>query len=152
MTQLPEGFGLFEVTHQAEAAPAEVYDAFINPEKLAAWFGPVGWSVPLDSITVEPREGGVYAFTMVNEEDETQTSPADAIIDEIHPGSYIRSTERANAALGFPEDIIMEVFFEDVDGGTRLTVKQSPLPEVVFEPATEGWKSSFTKLDALLGK
>ena len=37
------------------AAPAQrVYEAFVTPALLSRWFGPVGWGVPLDTITIEP--------------------------------------------------------------------------------------------------
>ena len=35
-------------------APRElVYRAFVDPDQIAAWFGPVGWSVPRDTISVD---------------------------------------------------------------------------------------------------
>ncbi len=171
MSEYPEGFGLFVVEHTTSASAEDVYAAFLEPEKIAAWFGPVGWHVPLDTISSDPRVGGHYEFTMVKDDDETQTSPAVATLEELREPFYIRSTERAHRELGFPEDLTMEVRIERLsaedgagegagegaregrgaDAATRLTVKQWPLPEVVFEPATEGWRSSFTKLDAAFG-
>ena len=40
-------------------APRElVYRAFIDPDQLAQWFGPVGWSVPRDTVDIDARVGG----------------------------------------------------------------------------------------------
>lgn len=150
MSGFPEGFGQFEVEHVTSAPAADVYEAFLDPELISRWFGPTGWSVPRDTITVERREGGAYAFQMVNEEDESQSSPVDATIDELRESRYIRATDRGGAELGLPSDVVMETLVEETEQGTRILIRQAPLPEVVFEPATAGWKSSFGKLDALL--
>jgi uncharacterized protein YndB with AHSA1/START domain len=151
MADYPEGFGLFTVEHTTSASAADVYAAFLVPEKIAAWFGPVGWHVPLDTISIDAREGGHYEFMMVNDDDESQTSPVTSTLDELREPTFIRSTEKANRELGFPEDLTMEVHIEETSEGTHFIVKQWPLPEAVFEPAAQGWASSFTKLDAALG-
>ena len=80
------------------AAPAQrVYEAFVTPALLSRWFGPVGWGVPLDTITIEPRVGGVYAFTMTNNDDATQTSPVHATFVELEPGKLIVGEERSRS-------------------------------------------------------
>ena len=41
-----------------DASRDRVYRAFTDPEEMAAWFGPVGYSVPLESIDMDVRSGG----------------------------------------------------------------------------------------------
>jgi uncharacterized protein YndB with AHSA1/START domain len=59
-------------------APRElVYRAFVDPDELAQWFGPVGWSVPRDSVSVDPRVGGHQVFTMVNDATRPRPRPCE---------------------------------------------------------------------------
>ena len=46
------------ITRIFDAPRPMVYRAFVDPDQLAAWFGPVGWSVPRDSVSVETKPGG----------------------------------------------------------------------------------------------
>jgi uncharacterized protein YndB with AHSA1/START domain len=42
-----------------------VWKAFTDPDQVAAWFGPVGYSVPRDSVEIDLSVGGHQRFTMV---------------------------------------------------------------------------------------
>jgi uncharacterized protein YndB with AHSA1/START domain len=56
------------VTRVFDATPARIWEAFTTPEQLSKFFAPAGSHVPLDSITLEPKVGGEFALTMVNDE------------------------------------------------------------------------------------
>jgi hypothetical protein len=48
-------------------APRElVYRAFTDPDHLAAWWGPIGNSLPRDEIEFDVRPGGFQRWTEVN--------------------------------------------------------------------------------------
>jgi uncharacterized protein YndB with AHSA1/START domain len=65
-----------------ETAPAQeititrVYDAprdllwraGTEPEHRVRWWGPSGWSTPLETVTMEVRPGGVFRLTSVSDE------------------------------------------------------------------------------------
>ncbi len=57
------------VSRDFDAPRPLVYRAFTDPDQLAAWFGPIGWSVPRDTVEIDARPGGGQRFTMVNEDD-----------------------------------------------------------------------------------
>ncbi|GIF15905.1 SRPBCC family protein [Actinoplanes teichomyceticus] len=135
-------------------APRElVYRAFVDPDQLAAWFGPVGWSVPRDSIDIDPRPGGRQAFTMVNDDDPAMSSPVDARFVEVIENELLVGEENVSHIPQFGAEVLrMRVEFFDEEGGrTRLVLTQSPFPAGMADGAREGWGSSFTKLDKLLG-
>jgi uncharacterized protein YndB with AHSA1/START domain len=51
-------------------APRElVWKAWTEPEQLARWWGPRGWSNPLERITMDVRPGGAFSVTSVSDED-----------------------------------------------------------------------------------
>ena len=57
-----------------------VYRAFVDPDQLAQWFGPVGCSVPRDSIEIDARVGGHLRFVMTAPD---VRSPVDATFTEV---------------------------------------------------------------------
>ena len=134
-------------------APRElVYRAFTDPDQLAAWFGPVGWSVPRDSVEIDPRPGGVQRFTMVNDDDPSMTSPASAVFTEVIENELLVGEESVAHIPEFgSETLRLRMEFHDEEGGrTRLVLIQTPFPEEMAGGAREGWGGSFTKLDKLL--
>ena len=58
-------------------APRElVYRAFTDPDQFAQWMGPVGYSVPRNSVQIDARIGGRERFVMVvGQRLETDTAP-----------------------------------------------------------------------------
>lgn len=137
-------------------APRElVYQAFTDPDQLAQWFGPVGFSVPRETVEIDARPGGVQRFVMVSDSDPAMTSPVDARFTEVIKNELLVGVEGGSPdgsdgsgdASG-ADSMRIRLEFHDEDGGrTRLVLRQSPLPVEVMDMAREGWLSSFTKLD-----
>ncbi|GAA1814416.1 SRPBCC family protein [Luedemannella flava] len=125
-------------------APRElVYRAFADPDQLARWFGPVGWSVPRDSIDMDVRPGGHQRYTMVNDAEPTQAVTIEATYHEVVPHELLDGY--ATAPDGTTMSLRLE--FHDEGGKTRLVVRQGPFTDEVAEMTRQGWGSSFTKLD-----
>jgi uncharacterized protein YndB with AHSA1/START domain len=133
------------ITRVFNAPRQQVYRAFTDPDVLAQWFGPVGFSVPRESVDFDVRVGGQQRFVMVSDEDPEFKSPVNATFIEVVENERLAGTETW-------EDGTMNLSFEfqDDDGGTRLVLHQGPYTEDMEAMAREGWESSFTKLDALL--
>jgi uncharacterized protein YndB with AHSA1/START domain len=134
-------------------APRElVYRAFTDPDQLAQWFGPVGFSVPRDTVDIDARVGGHQRFTMVSDEDPAMTSPVNATFTEVIENELLVGEERDSGIPGF-EGVVMRMRIEFHDEGgtkTRLVLTQGPYTEEIAGMAREGWGSSFGRLDALL--
>lgn len=134
-------------------APRElVYKAFTDPDQLSQWMGPVGWSVPRDTVELDPRPGGRERFVMVNDSDPEQQSPVNATFTEVVENELIVATEIWEGVEGVQEGGTMKVRleFHDENGKTRLELRQGPYTAEVESMARQGWESSFTKLDKLL--
>lgn len=143
-----------EVVIDREFAVAKelVFRAFTDPDLLTVWFGPAGWPVPRESIEIDLRDGGVYRLTMVAE-DEIAESPVDAVIETVAPPHRLHTSEAPQPVTGLTERTHLQLDFEDGrSGGTVLHLRQGLFPSAVVAPATEGWESSFVKLDALLAE
>ncbi|SBT45175.1 SRPBCC family protein [Micromonospora auratinigra] len=139
------------VTRVFDAPRELVYRAFVDPDQLAAWFGPVGFSVPRDSVSIDARVGGHQRFTMVSDTDPEMTSPVDATFTELVENELLVGEQQVDFGAG-PVVFRLRVEFHDEAGGTRLVLRQGPYGPEMQEGAREGWNSSFTKLDALLAR
>jgi len=134
-------------------APRElVYRAFTDPDQLAQWFGPVGYSVPRDSVESDARVGGHQRFVMVNDADPELRSPVDATFTEVVENELLVASEVWEGAPGLQDGgrMSLRLEFHDEDGKTRLVLRQGPYTVEMEGMASAGWGSSFTKLDALL--
>ncbi|HYK69097.1 MAG TPA: SRPBCC domain-containing protein [Streptosporangiaceae bacterium] len=135
-------------------APRElVYQAFVDSDQIAQWFGPVGWVVPRDTVDVDARPGGYQRFVMVNADDPSQRSPVSATFTEVIENQLLVGEQSAEGIPGFEgiATMTLRLEFHDEPGGkTRLELRQGPFSRSLEEGSREGWNSSFGKLDDLL--
>ena len=112
-------------------APRElVYQAFVDPDQLAAWFGPVGYSVPRDTVDMDVRPGGHQRLVMVSDADPEQRSPVDATFTEVIEHELLIGEERVDGLPGFPDGAVLRMRLEFHDAGagrTRLVVPAGAL-------------------------
>jgi uncharacterized protein YndB with AHSA1/START domain len=67
-------------------APREaVWSAWLEPEQLTRWWGKRGWTAPVDRITVDPRPGGVFRLTGVNDADGSEMTTDAVLLDIVRP-------------------------------------------------------------------
>lgn len=74
-----------------EASPEQVYAAFIDPQRLARWWGPKGFSNSFE--TFEPRPGGDWRFVMHGPDGKHY--PNHNVFSELVPGARIVFTHRS---------------------------------------------------------
>lgn len=146
---------VFSVSHDLPHPPTAVFAAFTDPDRLAAWFGPEGWSVPRESVLLEVRPGGRQRFRMVNDADPAQVAPVHATYLRVEQDALLEGREALPGPDGEPTHqhvLVRTEFLATGDGGTLLVLTQGPLPAVVHAGAAAGWRSSFAKLEALLAR
>ena len=135
-------------------APREiVYRAFVDPDQLGQWFGPVGYSVPYESVHVDARAGGFQRLVMVSDDDPTERSEIDATFTEVVENELLVGHQDVEGIPGTTGSVRFRLrleFHEEPGGKTRLELRQGPFHEQMGEDTVKGWESSFTKLDSLL--
>jgi uncharacterized protein YndB with AHSA1/START domain len=134
-------------------APRElVYRAFTDPDQLAQWFGPVGYSVPRDSIEIDARPGGREHFIMVSDADPGHRITIDYTFSEVIENKLL--VDFSEVGIPGTDGIVRltsRLEFHDEEGGkTRLELRAGPFTGHETEDTRLGWESSFTKLDAVL--
>src|SRR4051794_9124296 len=112
------------MTRVFNAPPELVYRAFTDPDQLAQWFGPVGFSVPRDTVDIDPRVGGPFRFTMVSDTDGAVAIPVDAVFVEVIENELLVGSEKLSPMTGGDAaELLLRIEFHDVDGRTRLVVR-----------------------------
>jgi uncharacterized protein YndB with AHSA1/START domain len=148
MTDLTE----IRLSRYFDAPPAEVYAAFVEPEQLAQWFGPLAYHCPVGDISVDARPGGHWRITMVANDDHEQRNPLDTTLIEVVPDELLVGYDTVTHFPGLPDGstVTLSVEFRPEGRGTRLELRQGPFPDMIVGHATAGWGQSFHKLDGLL--
>ena len=136
------------VNRVIEASPERVYEAFVDPDELAAWLPPTGFSAEVHHL--EPEEGGMFriTFTGNTEEFADYGHSFHGTYHELVPGERIMYTEEFESDdPGMAGEMTTTVTFEAVPDGTAVTVRQDGLPESIpVEGSNEGWNDSLDTL------
>jgi uncharacterized protein YndB with AHSA1/START domain len=131
-------------------APREVvFAAWTDPDLLAQWFGPAGFTTTTHEIDVVP--GGTWRFTMHGPDG--MDFPNKAIYTEVTPPEKLVFEHGVDGAEYTFTDLVTALF-EEVDGKTKLTFTQlfnsKAERDEVAGFASEGNNQAFDRLEAIL--
>jgi uncharacterized protein YndB with AHSA1/START domain len=138
---------LLEIERIHPAARPVVFRAFSDPDELAKWWGPEGFSVP--SLDFNPRVGHGYRIRM-------QPPGGDAFhltgeFREVAPPSRLAYTFVWEPADPDDVETLVELSFRERGESTEVALAQG---EFKTEPRRElhrsGWTESLDKLERLL--
>jgi uncharacterized protein YndB with AHSA1/START domain len=142
------------ITRIFDAPRERVYRAFTDPDQLARWFGPAGWTVPRETVDIDARPGGHQRLVMVNAEDPSLTSPVEAELTEVVENEVLAGTQyvgHSPGQAGPSGTLTLRVEFAgSAHRKTLLVIWQGPYTEEDEARARQGWETSFGKLDELL--
>lgn len=140
------------ISRYFHAPPELVYRAFTDPQQLSQWFGPLMFTVPLETVDVDIRPGGHWKLTMVGKDDPAWRAPVYATFTEVVENQLLVGYETAQSIPGLEDGTRMTLSIEFIPegDGTRLELRQGPFPEELREMSAVGWNQSFHKLDGLL--
>ena len=123
-----------------------VFSCMVEPEHLTHFWGPIGTSTPLDTITVDARPGGAFRTVMVNDAD-----------GSAYPTSARYLEVSAPERLSWVEDhsgMTVTATFTDLgDDRTRVDIEQTNVPPQMMEPAARaGFLTSLDRFAAHLAR
>ncbi|HET9693546.1 MAG TPA: SRPBCC family protein [Steroidobacteraceae bacterium] len=134
--------------HRVLRAPAErVYRAFLEPEAVAKWLPPHGYTCKVHHL--DARVGGTFrmSFTHLGT---AQAHSFGGEYLELVPGRRIRHTDRFDDP-GLPGVMQVTVDMASVSGGTDLQIVQEGIPEAIpAEDCYVGWQQSLQLLTMLV--
>jgi uncharacterized protein YndB with AHSA1/START domain len=132
------------------AAPvADVFELNTEPELLAQWWGPNGFSVP--TIEMDARVGGRYRITM-------QPPVGDAFVlsgeyRAVDGPSRLEYTFRWDPPDPDDRETVVSLSFRGTGGATQLTIDQGEFAtEARRVLHVQGWSESIDRLEVLLSR
>ncbi|MEK2488326.1 SRPBCC domain-containing protein [Kitasatospora purpeofusca] len=137
---MTENLGTLSVVRELPATPAEVFRAYVEPEQFVRFWGPVGTTVPLDTVTIEPEVGGRFDSTMVMEATGDRY-PVRGRFTAVREGELLEFLEEGVGLTG-------RITLIDLgDGRTEVRMEQENVPAMYLGPEAEaGHNSSFDRL------
>jgi uncharacterized protein YndB with AHSA1/START domain len=136
-----------EIKRLLSAAPSVAFAAFSEPNELAKWWGPQGFTIP--SMEFDPRVGTTYRIEMQPPEGDSFN-----LI-----GEFRDVDPPARLAFTFvwedpdPEDVetLVGLSFRDLGGSTEVALTQGPFKTDARRSLhRDGWTDSFDKLEHLM--
>lgn len=129
------------------APPAKVYRAFLEPDALAKWLPPHGFTCTVHQL--EARAGGSFHMSFRNFSTGDSHSFGGEYL-ELVPDRLVRYTDRFDDP-GLPGVMQVEVSLTGVSCGTELSVVQGDIPEAIpLEMCYLGWQESLLQLADLV--
>lgn len=129
------------------ASPERVYRAFLDPDAMAKWLPPNGFTGKVHRM--DAKVGGAYRMSFTN----FSTGQAMAFGGEyleLVPNQRIRYSDRFDDP-NLPGEMHTTVSITQVSCGTELNVVQEGIPEVIpGEACYLGWQESLTLLAKLV--
>ena len=130
----------FTITRLFDAPRDVVWRAWTDPVQASVWWHPRGISTPADTVHLDPRIGGHYSYTMVNDATGEEYPTAGTYIEISEP-------ERLVFTWGNPGDEdapVISITLREVGEQTEMTfhvegIAGAPGDGSVFD----GWSSAF---------
>jgi len=129
------------------ASPERVYRAFLDPDALAKWLPPHGFTCKVNHL--DARVGGGYRMAFTNLGN-GQSHAFGGEYLELVPGARIVHTDRFDAP-GPAGEMRTTVSLPAVSCGTALSIVQAGIPaEIPTEACYLGWQESLALLGFLV--
>jgi uncharacterized protein YndB with AHSA1/START domain len=130
-----------------KAPPERVYKAFLDPEAMAKWLPPHGFTGKVHSM--DATVGGAYKMSFTNF-GTGQTHSFGGTFQELTPPRRIRYTDQFDDP-GLPGTMRVTVELKKIMTGTELDIVQEGLPpQIPVEFAYLGWQESLALLANLV--
>ena len=129
------------------APPERVYRAFLEPDAMAKWLPPHGYTCLVHHM--EPRVGGSYKMSFRNFSANTSDSFGGEYL-ELVPFQKIRYSDRFDNP-NLPGQMDTTISLRQVSCGTEITIEQKGIPEAIpVEMCYLGWQESLVQLAKLV--
>jgi uncharacterized protein YndB with AHSA1/START domain len=130
-----------------KTTPDKVYKAFLDPDAMAKWLPPHGFTGKVHSL--DARVGGKYRMSFTNFSTGNGHSFGGEYL-ELVPGERIVHTDKFDNA-NLPGEMQVTITLKKVLVGTELNIVQEGIPDVIPpEACCLGWQESLTLLAQLV--
>jgi uncharacterized protein YndB with AHSA1/START domain len=136
-----------ELARVLPAAASRVFEVFTDPNQLATWWGPEGFTTP--GLEVDLRVGQSYRIEMQPPEGDAFYLTGE--FREIDPPTRLSYTFRWEDPDPDDVETVVDLSFRDLGESTEVVFSQGPFStEARRELHRDGWTDGFNKLEELL--
>lgn len=129
------------------APPERVYRAFLDPDAMAKWLPPHGYTGKVHSM--DARVGGGYRMSFTHFGANKSHSFGGTFV-ELTPHARIRYTDKFDDP-GLPGEMQVTIELRKVACGTELNIRQEGVPSAIpLEFCYVGWQESLSLLALLV--
>ena len=134
--------------HRVLTAPAaRIYKAFLDPEAMAKWLPPHGFTGKVHSM--DARVGGGYRMSFTNFSTGNSHSFGGEYLELVENERIVHTDKFDDANL--PGEMRVVVALKPVLVGTELSIEQSGIPDAIpVEACYLGWQESLQLLAQLV--
>jgi uncharacterized protein YndB with AHSA1/START domain len=126
-----------------QALPPRVFEAMTNPEQVARWWGPEGFTCP--EVTLDPRVGGEYRIAMQPPDGELFHLVGEYV--EVEPPSRLAYTFRWEPPDADDRENVARIALRERDGATEVALTHGPFAtEARRELHKAGWADTLSRL------
>ncbi|MDN4501509.1 SRPBCC family protein [Alteromonadaceae bacterium BrNp21-10] len=130
-----------------KAKPEKVYRAFVEPDALARWIPPHGFTCTIEHMDV--KVGGSFKMAFRNFTTGHSHSFGGEYF-EIEPAKKLRYNDKFDDP-NLPGEMMVTVEFKQISVGTELCIEQSGIPDMIpTELCYLGWQESLQYLANLV--
>jgi uncharacterized protein YndB with AHSA1/START domain len=130
-----------------QAKPEKVYRAFLDPDAMAKWLPPNGFTGKVDHLNA--KVGGTYKMSFTNFSTGHSNSFGGEYL-ELVPNERICHTDKFDDP-NLKGEMKTTIVFKQVSVGTELNIVQEGIPEVIpVEACYLGWQESLMLLAKLV--
>lgn len=127
------------ITRTYDAPREQVWRAWTEPERIAAWWGRRGWRTPVSSVTLDVRPGGTFRLTSISDADGSEM-PLEATYREVVPPERL--------VFAQADGRVATLVLADLgDGRTEMTFRTTiEAGDELRDRARAGMQSAFDRL------
>jgi uncharacterized protein YndB with AHSA1/START domain len=140
-----------QITRVFDAPRELVWAEWTEPERFADWYGGPTCEVPLDTVTMDVRDGGEWRATMFAPPGRREIHWKGEYREVVQPERLVFTV--TDQPEGEEVYAVVTVVLVDLgDGRTRMEFEQrgGPLTQDQYERTGAGWSGFFDRIDARL--
>jgi uncharacterized protein YndB with AHSA1/START domain len=134
---------IFELSRIVEASPQRVFEAMTDPEQVAQWWGPEGFTCP--EVILDARVGGGYRIAMQPPEGDLFHLAGEYL--EVQPPTRLAYTFRWEPPDPDDRETVARLALNARDGATEVALTQGPFATTARrELHRSGWTDTLARL------
>ena len=143
----PESTSTIRLHRVLRAPPDRVYRAFLDPDAMAKWLPPNGFTCKVHHM--DAKVGGTYKMSFTNFTSGKSHSFGGTYL-ELKPNECIRYTDKFDDP-SLPGEMVTTITLKKVSCGTEVTIVQEGIPAAIpAEMCYLGWQESLNQLAKLV--